>query len=458
MIKIDFDPDKIPGSLLLGNDDLSESFVSKLRDGVDAHSTYLRSVFANVTQQELQNWNPGQPLPVALRDALIAELNQLVGGQSLYDKKRFRGMQWRKERETLMPSLIKEVETGIEKKWEWVNDLTSFNRLLLEETHSSEITRSLKAEWVAWNILAAGATARVIGAWEDYQIIRATWKANPQGKEPVFDPKLEDDIWKGFRDWLKANVFHGKCAYCETKITGFPGDTEHFRPKGRVKGLKLNENGETLEIVKVVDENGDEIQHPGYFWLAYHWQNLLPSCEFCNTAGGKGDIFPTDRSHVGVKRLTVDEINNLLENIRQSPKAADIYYLQPSDLDRLEGRLLLHPYYDNPEEHLFFDVEGRANAWKNSKLGEKSKKYYNLDEPSKLQARRDEQSVARERYFTRVAVTDDVNKLKQIAKEFMDEYYCGTKPYAAAVFDFLHFRLEKTRYDPAFLLGERRKT
>jgi hypothetical protein len=355
-----------------------------------------------------------------------------------------------------MKSLLKEVNAATQQNQNWPNPPTSLNRLLLEEIYPSDIPVSPKAEWEGWNLLAAVATGRVIKEWEGFKVVRATWKAQPQGEEPEFDPKLEDDIWKGFRDWLKVNVFHGKCAYCETKITGFPGDTEHFRPKGRVKGLKRQANDDSLECVRIVDEDGEEIEHPGYFWLAYHWQNLLPSCEFCNTAGGKADIFPTDKTHIGVKRLTVLEIDDLVEKITQSPNSADVYYLQPRDLDRIEGRLLLHPYYDNPEEHIFFDIEGRTNPWNDSKQGEKSKRFYNLDEPSKLQARREEQSAARERYFTRIAITDDVNRLKQIAKEFMDEYYSGTKPYAAAVFDFIHFHLEKTRYDPAFLLGERR--
>jgi energy-coupling factor transporter ATP-binding protein EcfA2 len=96
-----------------------------------------------------RNWNPVQPLSPALRDTLIAELNQLIGGQSLYDRKRFRGVQWQekpKEREVLMKSLVKEVEAGISQKWDWVTDLTSFNRLLLEEIYPGEIPRSLKAE------------------------------------------------------------------------------------------------------------------------------------------------------------------------------------------------------------------------------------------------------------------------------------------------------------------------
>ncbi|MBG7614641.1 endonuclease [Brevundimonas sp. BAL450] len=57
-------------------------------------------------------------------------------------------------------------------------------------------------------------------------------------------------------------LFHGKCAYCESRydITG-PVDIEHFRPKGAVEG---------------------DDAHPGYWWLAGDWENLLPSCLDCN--------------------------------------------------------------------------------------------------------------------------------------------------------------------------------
>ncbi len=59
---------------------------------------------------------------------------------------------------------------------------------------------------------------------------------------------------------------HGKCCYCEALFTdnGF-GDVEHFRPKkGYQKHGKLG------------------LTYPGYYWLAYEWQNLLFSCEVCN--------------------------------------------------------------------------------------------------------------------------------------------------------------------------------
>eukprot|EP01034_Spumella_vulgaris_P009128 gene9128-11597_t len=57
-------------------------------------------------------------------------------------------------------------------------------------------------------------------------------------------------------------LFHGKCAYCETFYSASaPVDVEHYRPKG------------------AVSENPN---HPGYWWLAMSWDNLLPSCIDCN--------------------------------------------------------------------------------------------------------------------------------------------------------------------------------
>src|SRR5574341_1145443 len=74
-----------------------------------------------------------------------------------------------------------------------------------------------------------------------------------------------------YRDY--RGVFFGKCAYCETLIAeNHPGDIEHFRPKGRV----TDSMGRQL---MVQDENGEEYPHPGYYWLAYDWKNLLLACE-----------------------------------------------------------------------------------------------------------------------------------------------------------------------------------
>ena len=67
----------------------------------------------------------------------------------------------------------------------------------------------------------------------------------------------------------------GKCCYCESRfgVTSY-GAVEHFRPKGAVQ-----------------QGPGQGREYPGYYWLAYAWDNLLVSCEKCNTTH-KRDLFP----------------------------------------------------------------------------------------------------------------------------------------------------------------------
>lgn len=66
---------------------------------------------------------------------------------------------------------------------------------------------------------------------------------------------------------------HGKCCFCEAKV-GADGDVEHFRPKSAsCQGLKQG------------------LIRPGYYWLAYEWNNLLLSCSACNQRH-KGNLFP----------------------------------------------------------------------------------------------------------------------------------------------------------------------
>ena len=55
---------------------------------------------------------------------------------------------------------------------------------------------------------------------------------------------------------------HSKCCYCERhREIRYESDVEHFRPKTNVS---------------------DDADHPGYWWLAYDWENLLISCSNCN--------------------------------------------------------------------------------------------------------------------------------------------------------------------------------
>lgn len=68
---------------------------------------------------------------------------------------------------------------------------------------------------------------------------------------------------------------YGKCCYCESYVTHVSyGDVEHYRPKG---GYRQHDD--------------DDLHCPGYFWLAYEWDNLLFSCEICNQRYKK-NLFP----------------------------------------------------------------------------------------------------------------------------------------------------------------------
>lgn len=66
---------------------------------------------------------------------------------------------------------------------------------------------------------------------------------------------------------------HGKCCFCE-RVVGEDGDVEHFRPKAAwCQGPGL------------------PVEMPGYYWLAYAWDNLFLACAVCNQRCKK-NFFP----------------------------------------------------------------------------------------------------------------------------------------------------------------------
>ncbi|MGH1365030.1 MAG: HNH endonuclease [Calditrichia bacterium] len=143
-------------------------------------------------------------------------------------------------------------------------------------------------------------------------------------------------------------LFYDKCAYCEWKMNpGADWDVEHYRPKGRV---------------------AERDNHPGYYWLAYTWDNLYPSCQHCNQrrtdkarwgdlaqgpAAGKLDQFPI-----------VDEQNRAM--------------MPNSNLNN-EEPLLLDPCNDSPEEYLGFNLLGEIYEINNNTRGKATIAVCNLN-------------------------------------------------------------------------------
>ena len=122
---------------------------------------------------------------------------------------------------------------------------------------------------------------------------------------------FEDGIYnhRSVKDALVA-AQHRKCCYCESKFLGTSwGAVEHFRPKGAVRpGPRRG------------------LEYPGYYWLAFHWENLLVSCERCNTI--KGSLFP----------------------IHDPGSRARCHHDEPDE----EAPLLVDPAREDPQQHIHF--------------------------------------------------------------------------------------------------------
>jgi hypothetical protein len=144
--------------------------------------------------------------------------------------------------------------------------------------------------------------------------------------------KISEVLYKETR-LLIFEGFHGKCAYCEAQfVLDQRGDVDHFRPKGRI-------TDDTNKPLRVRDSAGVERNHPGYFWLAYDWRNLLPACSRCNRPGKYDDEEGTLRQVGKWDRF---------------PVRNNDYALTPEEVAR-EQPMLLNPLLNNPDEHFEFD-------------------------------------------------------------------------------------------------------
>ncbi len=74
---------------------------------------------------------------------------------------------------------------------------------------------------------------------------------------------------------LLVQMHNRKCCYCEKRLWSSYLHVEHFRPRSGVR--------------QALDQKSDEL--PGYYWLAYQWENLLLACLDCNSKF-KSTFFP----------------------------------------------------------------------------------------------------------------------------------------------------------------------
>lgn len=166
-----------------------------------------------------------------------------------------------------------------------------------------------------------------------------------------------------------------KCAYCESRMKHVsPGNIDHYRPVVACSnGRKLNKT------------------NPGYYWLAYDWDNLIFSCEQCNHC--KLFYFPLRNNSARAKDSS--QINN-------------------------EERLLLNPYTDDPHLHLEFNqhyVKGKDD------IGKFSIEYYGLQRAELVEARRSlwqryEQKLILDKIMAKLPNCPELKQIESLQEDF----------------------------------------
>jgi hypothetical protein len=193
-------------------------------------------------------------------------------------------------------------------------------------------------EWQAWLRDARAAAAKIAQAVDGGQ-----------------EPKFNDALYKRMRQ-VYYDTFHGKCAYCERKfVLDQSGDIDHFRPKGAV----TDENDAVVDI----EAGGVAQPHPGYYWLAYEWRNLLPTCARCNRPArlpdgrlvGKSTRFPVARVCPRCRRPAPAGAATDAVCAEHGLVFRHGHEWRPG-LETNEAPLFIHPIFDNPELHLRMDV------------------------------------------------------------------------------------------------------
>lgn len=129
---------------------------------------------------------------------------------------------------------------------------------------------SAARKYVAGKIKAARAKAR-----HDGKTLAETIELAIKAKHKAINAK--SSVWSELKELL-GHQSYNKCWYCESTELRSDNPIDHFRPKNSVAECE---------------------GHPGYWWLAFQWDNYRYSCTYCNsrrvgqeTAGGKQDHFP----------------------------------------------------------------------------------------------------------------------------------------------------------------------
>ena len=207
-------------------------------------------------------------------------------------------------------------------------------------------------------------------------------------------------------------VFWGKCAYCEASYQAASArNVDHYRPKGAV---------------------AEYPSHPGYWWLAAEWSNLLPSCLACNQRRRQVQFQP------GMTLAQLEQALQVQPSVTygkgESFPTVNAKWVETEDGDLLiEDPLLIDPCTRNPAAHLewSFDFDASQNIWEADPLipflqgrqtnagsrdnyGETSIAIYGLNRAGLIKDRMD---ILRKMQLASVPIVDAVDDLSQVADQ-----------------------------------------
>ncbi len=130
---------------------------------------------------------------------------------------------------------------------------------------------------------------------------------------------------------------HWKCGYCERHISRRTRDLEHYAPKAEVTVLSPASVRTEAPGGKPTGTPPALCRQPGYWWLAYCWENWLIACKDCNQYW-KLNLFP------------VRDDNHPDCSLKPETSGFDLNGAEP---------LLLNPFFGpDPEDALEFERSG----------------------------------------------------------------------------------------------------
>jgi uncharacterized protein (TIGR02646 family) len=192
---------------------------------------------------------------------------------------------------------------------------------------------------------------------------------------------------------LLLGAQHQKCCFCEKNQRDEPGAIEHFRPKNGY----LSQRGEK------------RLRKPGYYWLAYDWNNLYFVCHPCNTSYKK-NLFPL-RDSANRARSHHDDIS-------------------------LESPLLLDPGgAEDPRNHIVFDNDVPRGI---SVIGRETILICGLDRAALNEDRKEWLKELKHRILLLLEEPNLRRQTKERAIKYLKDAQRPEKPYSSAAFDYIN--------------------